>query len=99
MLCDKGTKWQGPEGLKWNRSHQKVNLGLTEEADASTCLIGPVIPPHVDSERKVLVPTKSVHYASETSMGLFGNSFQMNLRLMKQYAVIKGTRWLEKMHS
>jgi len=63
--------WPRPEGLRLKRSHQKVNLGLTEEADASTCLIGPVIPPYVTSEREVLPPTKSVHYASETSLEVF----------------------------
>jgi len=53
------------------RSHQKVNLSLTEEADASTCLIGPVIPPRVDLKRKVLVPTECVHCALEPPIRLF----------------------------
>jgi hypothetical protein len=44
---------------------------LSEEADASTCLIGPVIPLRVDSEREVLAPAKSIHYASGTAIGLF----------------------------
>jgi hypothetical protein len=48
------------------RSHQKVNLSLTEEADASTCLIGPVILP-----REVLIPTECVHCTSEPPIRLF----------------------------
>jgi hypothetical protein len=90
--------WQLPEGLRLKRSHQKFNLSLTEEADASTCLIGPVIPPRVASEREVLPPTKSVHYASETSLELFGYPFRMNLRPMKPCAVIKGIGWLKIIH-
>ena len=60
----------------------------------STCLIEPLIPPRVDFKHEMLIPTKFVHYASETSMGLFENPFRMNLRLMKPCAVIKGTKWL-----
>jgi hypothetical protein len=67
--------WQLPEGLRLKRSHQKFNLSLTEEADASTCLIGPIIPPRVASEPEVLPPTKSVRYASETSLELFEYPF------------------------
>ena len=61
----------------------------------STCLIEPLIPPRVDFKHEILIPTKFIHYASETSMGLFENPFRMNLRLMKPCAVIKGTRWLQ----
>ena len=91
--------WPCPEGLRLKRSHQKVNLGLTEEADASTCLIWPVIPPRVASEREVLTPTKSVYNASDTSLGLFGYPFRMNLRPMKPCAVIKGIGWLKIIHA
>jgi hypothetical protein len=45
---------------------------------------------------EVCVPTKCVHYASETPIELFWNSFQMNLRPMKPCAVIKGIEWLKK---
>ena len=72
VASDKVTKWQHSEGLRWNRSHQKVNLGLTEEADASTCLIGPVILPRIDSECKLPAP---VHYASEAPLELFWYPF------------------------
>src|SRR5882724_2161268 len=62
---------------------------------SGTCQIKPVIPMCVDFKCKVAIPTKFVHYASETSMGLFGNPFRRDLRLMKQCAVVKGTRWLK----
>ena len=60
-----------------------------------TCLIGPVILPRVVSKREVLLPTKCVHYASETSIGPFRNPFRMNLRPVKPCAAIKGTGWLK----
>ena len=49
---------------------------MSEEADASTCLSGPVIPLRVDSEHKVLTPAKCVHSASETAIGLFRHIFR-----------------------
>src|SRR5258707_216354 len=60
-----------------------------------TCLIGPVILPRVVSKREVLLPTKCVHYALETSIGPFRNPFRMNLRPVKPCAMIKGTGWLK----
>jgi hypothetical protein len=36
------------------------------------------------------MPTKRVHYASDTVLGLFENPFRMNLRAVKPWAVIKG---------
>jgi hypothetical protein len=53
---------------------------------------------HVDFKCEVLTSTKSVHYTSETSMGIFGNPFRTNLRAMKPCAVVKGTRWLKIMY-
>jgi hypothetical protein len=41
------------------------------------------------------VPTISVHYASETSIVLFGNPFWMNLSPVKPCAVIIGIKWLK----
>jgi hypothetical protein len=81
--------------LRWNRSHQKANLGLTEEADASTCLIEPIILPCVDFEHELLAPAKFGHYTSKTFLGLFGYPFQINLRPAKPCAVIKDIKWLK----
>ena len=83
-------KWQNSEGLRWSGSHQKVNLGLTEE-DACTCLIEPIIPLRINFEHEVVAPAKSVHYASEASLELFGYPFWMNLRPMRSCGVIKGS--------
>ena len=98
VASDKVTKWQHSEGLRWNRSQQEVNLGLTEEADASTCLVGPVILLCINSECKMLAPAKSVHYASEAPLELFWYPFWMNLRPMRPCAIIKGIEWLKIMH-
>jgi hypothetical protein len=74
---------------------------------SGTCQIRPVIPTRVDLRPSKLgrssrhanvncVPTKCVHYASETSIELFWNPCRMNLRPMKPCAVIKGIEWLKK---
>jgi hypothetical protein len=68
---------------------------LVRVVTRSTCLIEPLIPPRVDFKREVLIPTKSVHYASETSIGPFRYLFRMNLRPEKPCAVIKATEWLK----
>jgi hypothetical protein len=50
---------------------------------------------HPAAHRFQTQSTKCVHYALETSIGLFQNPFRMNLRPVKPCAVIKGTRWLK----
>jgi hypothetical protein len=64
-----------------------------QRSRGASSLIEQVIPPRIDFKR---IPTKSVHYASEPSTGLFRTPFRMNLGPLKPYAVIKGIGWLEK---
>src|ERR1700676_1804061 len=64
-----------------------------QRSQGTSSLIEQVIPPRIDFK---CIPTKSVHYASEPSTGLFRTPFRMNLGPLKLYAVIKGIGWLEK---
>jgi len=68
---------------------------LVRVVTRSTCLIEQLILPRVDFKREVLIPTKSVHYASETSIRAFRYLIWMNLRSEKLCAVIKATEWLK----
>ena len=48
---------------------------------------------HPDMRCAMLIPTGSVHYASEWSPTLFGMAFWTILQPMKPCAPIKGIRW------